>query len=69
VRHGEEASLVLADGSVHQGYSFGANVSIAGEVVFNTGRVAVAALTRNAAPPTQSAVWCGAQGWWGIRRR
>jgi carbamoyl-phosphate synthase/aspartate carbamoyltransferase len=30
---------VLADGSVHQGFSFGANVPVAGEVVFNTGMV------------------------------
>ena len=30
------AYLVLEDGSVHRGESFGANVGIAGEVVFNT---------------------------------
>lgn len=36
-RHGEAGSLVLADGSVHHGYSFGATTPIAGEVVFNTG--------------------------------
>lgn len=38
IRHGENGSLVLVDGSVHQGFSFGAQVPIAGEVVFNTGK-------------------------------
>lgn len=37
IRHGENGALVLVDGSVHQGFSFGAAVPIAGEVVFNTG--------------------------------
>lgn len=37
IRHGEPGSLVLVDGSVHEGFSFGASVPIAGEVVFNTG--------------------------------
>lgn len=32
-------SLELEDGSVYQGYSFGANKSIAGELVFQTGMV------------------------------
>ncbi|CAK7232283.1 Carbamoyl-phosphate synthase [Sporothrix curviconia] len=32
-------SLELADGAVYQGYSFGANKSIAGELVFQTGMV------------------------------
>ena len=31
--------LVMEDGSVHTGYSFGANRSIAGEVVFTTNMV------------------------------
>lgn len=31
--------LILKDGSEHSGYSFGAPVSMAGEVVFNTGMV------------------------------
>lgn len=31
--------LILKDGSRHSGYSFGAPVSMAGEVVFNTGMV------------------------------
>lgn len=35
----QEATLVLKDGSTHTGYSFGAPVSVAGEVVFNTGMV------------------------------
>lgn len=34
-----EATLTLEDGSTHTGYSFGAPVSVAGEVVFNTGMV------------------------------
>lgn len=38
IRHGEPGSLVLVDGSVHQGFSFGASAPIAGEVVFNTGQ-------------------------------
>lgn len=33
------ARLVLEDGSVYQGYSFGSTQSVAGEVVFNTGMV------------------------------
>lgn len=33
------ARLVLEDGSVYQGYSFGSRRNIAGEVVFNTGMV------------------------------
>lgn len=31
-----DAQLILADGSIHQGYSFGFRKAIAGEVVFNT---------------------------------
>lgn len=31
--------MILKDGSVHAGFSFGAEVSAAGEVVFNTGMV------------------------------
>lgn len=50
IRHGEPGSLVLVDGSVHQGFSFGASVPIAGEVVFNTG-MSVRACVR-------------AVGWW-----
>lgn len=34
-----QATLILEDGSIFNGYSFGANRSIAGEVVFNTGMV------------------------------
>ncbi len=34
-----EASLVLEDGTVIKGVSFGAHKSVAGEVVFNTGMV------------------------------
>lgn len=34
-----EASLVLDDGTVIKGISFGAQQSVAGEVVFNTGMV------------------------------
>ncbi|MFC1768313.1 glutamine-hydrolyzing carbamoyl-phosphate synthase small subunit [Nanoarchaeota archaeon] len=34
-----KAKLILEDGSVFYGFSFGSNVSIAGEVVFNTGMV------------------------------
>ncbi|CAM9480100.1 unnamed protein product, partial [Choristocarpus tenellus] len=33
------ATLILEDGSTHVGFSFGAPVSMAGEVVFNTGMV------------------------------
>jgi len=33
----EKAYLVLEDGSVYEGYSFGADTAVAGEVVFNTG--------------------------------
>jgi carbamoyl-phosphate synthase small subunit len=33
------SKLVLEDGSVFQGYSFGSRVSVAGEVVFNTGMI------------------------------
>ncbi len=33
------ARLVLEDGSVYRGYSFGSKKSVAGEVVFNTGMV------------------------------
>jgi hypothetical protein len=32
------ATLVLADGSSYKGYSFGANKSISGECVFQTGK-------------------------------
>lgn len=35
----ESGSLMLADGSEYKGYSFGADRSISGEVVFNTGMV------------------------------
>lgn len=35
----KRAQLVLQDGSVFDGYSFGANISTSGEVVFNTGMV------------------------------
>ncbi len=35
----KEAELVLQDGTVFQGKSFGADVSVPGEVVFNTGMV------------------------------
>ena len=34
-----EAKLVLSDGTVFSGYSFGSEKSVAGEVVFNTGMV------------------------------
>jgi carbamoyl-phosphate synthase small subunit len=33
----QSAILVLADGSVYQGYAFGAKGTAIGEVVFNTG--------------------------------
>jgi hypothetical protein len=36
---GPKAKLVLEDGTVIEGYSFGAQRSVAGEVVFNTGMV------------------------------
>ncbi|XP_068630102.1 multifunctional protein r [Battus philenor] len=36
---GPRCSLILADGSVHRGWSFGAQVPIEGEVVFQTGMV------------------------------
>ncbi|KPK72895.1 carbamoyl phosphate synthase small subunit [candidate division WOR_3 bacterium SM23_60] len=36
---GSIARLVLEDGSVYQGYSFGSQRNVAGEVVFNTGMV------------------------------
>jgi carbamoyl-phosphate synthase small subunit len=35
----KEAKLVLLDGSIFHGYSFGAKKAVAGEVVFNTGMV------------------------------
>ncbi|MCX6665157.1 MAG: glutamine-hydrolyzing carbamoyl-phosphate synthase small subunit [Euryarchaeota archaeon] len=35
----QPAKLVLKDGSIFDGYSFGANTSVAGEVVFNTGMI------------------------------
>ena len=38
-RTDRKCTLVLEDGSVFSGQSFGAEVSIAGEVVFNTGMV------------------------------
>jgi len=37
VRVSENINLVLEDGSVYEGTSFGADVSAHGEVVFNTG--------------------------------
>ena len=33
------AKLTLKDGSVFEGFSFGSEVSVSGEVVFNTGMV------------------------------
>ncbi len=39
VSHNHIARLVLEDGSVFQGYSFGSRTAGAGEVVFNTGMV------------------------------
>ncbi|MFH1240604.1 MAG: carbamoyl-phosphate synthase domain-containing protein, partial [Candidatus Diapherotrites archaeon] len=33
------AKLILEDGSVFNGFSFGADTSVSGEVVFNTGMV------------------------------
>ena len=35
----DRARLTLADGTVYEGYSFGARQPAAGEVVFNTGMV------------------------------
>ena len=35
----QESKLVLEDGSVFHGYSFGSKKAVAGEVVFNTGMV------------------------------
>lgn len=35
----DKPALILEDGAVYQGYSFGAEKSISGEVVFNTGMV------------------------------
>src|SRR4030042_5266620 len=35
----KRAKLILEDGSVFSGYSFGASSSVSGEVVFNTGMV------------------------------
>ncbi len=35
----KKCSLILEDGSTFEGYSFGYEKSIAGEVVFNTGLV------------------------------
>lgn len=34
-----KGTLVLEDGSVFEGYSFGGSRSVSGEVVFNTGKV------------------------------
>jgi hypothetical protein len=50
VRHGAPGTLTLADGSVYQGFSFGASVAIAGEVVFNTGARAWGASQRAHVP-------------------
>ena len=33
------AKLILEDSTVHEGFTFGADKSISGEVVFNTGMV------------------------------
>ncbi len=38
-KHGGLISLELQDGTVYQGYSFGAKKSVAGELVFQTGMV------------------------------
>jgi len=38
-KKGNKTKLILEDGSVYHGYSFGAERSVAGEVVFNTGMV------------------------------
>jgi carbamoyl-phosphate synthase small subunit len=35
----KKAELILADGKRYQGYSFGADLNVSGEVVFNTGMV------------------------------
>jgi carbamoyl-phosphate synthase small subunit len=39
ISHNHKGKLVLEDGSVYQGYSFGAKQTVSGEVVFNTGMV------------------------------
>lgn len=39
LQSGVKGELVLEDGTVMSGYSFGANTSVSGEVVFNTGMV------------------------------
>jgi hypothetical protein len=36
----QKAKLVLEDGTEFHGYAFGADAAMAGEVVFNTGKVA-----------------------------
>lgn len=41
-RSTKEATLTLEDGTKLKGYSFGANESVAGEVVFSTGMVGYA---------------------------
>ena len=41
-RSTKEATLTLEDGTTLTGYSFGANESVAGEVVFSTGMVGYA---------------------------
>ncbi len=38
-KRGEKGTLILEDGSQYDGYSFGSERSISGEVVFNTGMV------------------------------
>ena len=38
-KDGDKVKLILEDGSIYHGYSFGAKGSISGEVVFNTGMV------------------------------
>ena len=45
-RREKKAFLALADGSVFRGWSFGADVDVLGEVVFNTGMAA----TRRSSP-------------------
>ncbi|MEE9190938.1 MAG: carbamoyl-phosphate synthase domain-containing protein, partial [Candidatus Neomarinimicrobiota bacterium] len=35
----KSAQLILKDGSIYTGQTFGANKSVSGEVVFNTGMV------------------------------
>lgn len=37
----KDARLILADGTVFHGFSFGADVDAEGEVVFNTGMVRI----------------------------